>query len=113
MEQRPLHWSERAKMYPSPPSGDNGTIPPAQESKRERQPRTKPPKKSSSRKGFLVTLAVLVLVAAAAGVVFLWYLPSREPSADEAGLAARNLVREAMIAIDQAYAEAAASTRRL
>jgi hypothetical protein len=106
VEQRPLHWSERAKMYPSPPSTGASRAPQAQGPGPEKQSRNKPPKKTSSRRGLSIALIVILLAAAAAAVVFLWYLPSRGPSASESALEARNLVREAMIAIDKAYVEA-------
>jgi hypothetical protein len=93
-------------MYPSPPSTEVSRAPQAQGPNREKQPRTTPPKKTSSRRGLFVTLIVVLVAAAAAAAVFLWYLPSRGPSASESALAARNLVREAMIALDKAYVEA-------
>jgi flagellar basal body-associated protein FliL len=111
VEQRPLHWSERAKMYPSLPGTESSGTPQPKdpqgsERPRTKQPRGKSPKGRSSHKGLLVTMIVILLVAAAAAVVLLWYLPSRSSDTGESELTARNLVRQAATAIDQAYEQA-------
>jgi hypothetical protein len=107
VEQRPLHWSERAKMYPpSPGSTPGGPGQPAGP-QRSRQPGRRSSKRTSSRRGFLLVLIVLLVLAAAAAVLLLWYLPSKDGSGDqESELAARSLVRQAMTAIEKAYPEA-------
>ncbi len=71
-----------------------------------RQPHAKRSRKGSSHKGFLIILLILLVCAAAAAVVFLWYLPNRDSDGLDPDLEARNLVRQAMLAIDGAYAEA-------
>jgi hypothetical protein len=105
VEQRPLHWSERAKMYPrAHPPGSVGSPRPGGS-----QPSGRPPKKSfrggGSRRGFWVTVAVILCVAVAAAVVFLWYLPNRGGSSADSDLQARNLVRQAKIAIENAFVD--------
>jgi hypothetical protein len=103
VEQRPLHWSERAKMYPAS-SGSGAGRPGAPKS--QKQSRKKAPKAKASRKGFLIILLLLLVLAAAAAVVFLWYLPSRDSGTGDAEADARSLVRRAMSAIDTAYTTA-------
>jgi cytoskeletal protein RodZ len=84
LDQTPLHWSEKAKMYPAPPP-TGGTKPrpekPQRPSRPPQAPREKRPR-GGPGKGFWVTIAVVVLLAAVAGVVWFWYLPTRD-KADE------------------------------
>jgi len=92
-------------MYPASFNA-SGTAPPQPDrSRRDKQPRGRAPKTGSSHKGFLIALLVLLLCAAAAAVIFLWYLPSRDSDGVDTELEARNLVRQAMLAIDDAYAD--------
>jgi flagellar basal body-associated protein FliL len=92
-------------MYPGTPSAATGGPPQAARPQRQKQQRPKPTKKTSPRKGFLITLILVLLVAAAAAVLLLWYLPSRGSNATDSELTARTLVREAMRAIDTVYVE--------
>ena len=106
MEQRPLHWSDRAKMYPSDPGKVHATPgaprPPRQSSRFGRKQR-KPVK---SRLRSRIVLAVLFLAAVGVGIYFLLDARSEDGPDEEAELAARNLVRTAMTTIERAYADA-------
>jgi hypothetical protein len=93
-------------MYPSAPSVGGGGAPRPKGSQRAKQPRGRSAKPRPSRKGFLAILLVILLVAAAAAVYFLWYVPNKGSSKDEADFNARSLMRQAMTAIDKAYVEA-------
>lgn len=118
MDQRPLHWSERAKMYPSssPAPASGGSTPPQQPVRPARSER-KPQARTSSRKGLWITIAVVLCAAAAAAAIFFWYLPGRDtntttvtsanPSVDAqtADRAAATLVHSAMTAIESAYVD--------
>ena len=68
--------------------------------------RARPAKRTTSRRAFWIVMTLIVLVAAAGCVVYFWYLPSRHTDTSESELAARNLVRQAMIALDKAYVDA-------
>lgn len=88
MEQRPLHWSERAKMFPGAADSDSGHGPeperPRPDKKAgDKRPDEKGPKTRSASKGLLITLLVILVIAAALLVIFLWYLPSRDSDDDE------------------------------
>ena len=104
MEQTPLHWSERAKMY-SPSAGTSATGGPRPSGPKPKKNRQGSSARRGPRKGFLAILLILLLLAAAAAVLLLWYLPSREPGGTGAEARARSLVREAMSTIDQASAQ--------
>lgn len=87
MEQRPLHWSERAKMFPGAADADtdHGRQPkPSAPDKKpsDKKPPGKEPRTRSSHKGLLIALLVILVIAAAAIVIFLWYLPSRDSDTD-------------------------------
>lgn len=87
MEQRPLHWSERAKMFPGAADADTdpGSQPkPSAPDKKpsDKKSPEKKPKTRSSHKGLLITLLIILVIAAAAVVIFLWYLPSRGSDTD-------------------------------
>lgn len=105
MEQRQLHWSERAKMYPSAGVGGGGGARPGGP-QRSKQPRGRSSKGRTSRKGFLAILLVILLLAAAVAMYFLWYVPSKGSSNEDSDFNARSLLRQAMTAIDKAYVEA-------
>ncbi len=87
MEKRPLHWSERAKMFPGSAGAGTGQSqtprPPKNQKNAPENPSDKEPKKGSSHKGFLITLLVILLVTAAAVVVLFWYLPNRDSGGDD------------------------------
>ncbi len=106
MEQRPLHWSERAKMYPPSSGVGTGGRPQPAGPRPPRKAGKKTPKATPSRKGFLLALLTVLVLAVVAAVLLLWYLPSRGADADESELAARSLVRQATTALEKAYAEA-------
>lgn len=71
MSERPLHWSERAKMYQASPGGGRG------KPSRPQPPSGKPPRRGPS-KGLWIALSVVAVVVAAAATVYFWYLPSRD-----------------------------------
>jgi hypothetical protein len=87
MEQPPLHWSEKARMYPPQPgAGPSGPSPSGGKGAPKR-PADRPPKQRSSRKGLLAVLLVILVLAAAAAVLLLWYIPSRDAGQQESDLA--------------------------
>jgi hypothetical protein len=51
-------------------------------------------------------MAIILIAGAAAAFVFLWYLPSKSGDAVDSGLTARNLVRQAMNAMERAHVDA-------
>jgi flagellar basal body-associated protein FliL len=99
-------------MYPTTPNvggpGSSQAKGPQRSKGRQgsRQPRGRSARPRSSRRGLLAILLVILLVAGAAAVYFLWYVPNQGASKDEADVNARSLVRQAMTAIDKAYVDA-------
>jgi hypothetical protein len=118
VEQRPLHWSEQAKMHAGSagPSGQTRRSTPQRPPRQHRSSRSHSPRRSFG-KGFWITLSFVLCAAAAAAMIFFWYLPGREGDADkgtfaitpveisEADRAARELIREAMTVIESAHAD--------
>jgi hypothetical protein len=50
-----------------------------------------------------VIIAIVLCAIAAGAIVYFWYLPSREGGGEESDLEARNLVRQAVLALEQTY----------
>ena len=92
-------------MYPESPGSGKGGERQTQRARPSMKPDKKPPRGGSSRKGFMITLLILLVCAAAVAVLFLWYLPNRDSNGADKELTARNLVRQARLTIDEAYSE--------
>ena len=93
-------------MYPSAPGVGGGGGPRPKGPQGSKRTRGRSAKPRTSRRGFLAILVIVLLVAAAAAVYFLWYVPNKGSSPDEADFNARALVRQAATAIDKAYVDA-------
>ncbi len=95
-------------MYPTTPQVGGAGSPQSKGPQRSKgqQPRGRSARPRSSRRGLLAILLVILLVAGAAAVYFLWYVPNQGVSKDEADVNARSLLRQAMTAIDKAYVDA-------
>ena len=102
-------------MYPasSPAPGPGGPPQPGRFTQPKRSAQ-KPPARGASRKGFWITIAVVLCAAAAAAAVLFWWMPSREGGTTATSTAqtlsdpdgaAQNLVRNAMTAMEYAYVE--------
>jgi hypothetical protein len=93
VEQRPLHWSEKAKLSQQSGVSSAGSMPPqprpgapqseaAPQAAPSPESGHKPPKRRGPSKGFWLIASVVLVLAAAAAAVWFWYLPSRGAGAD-------------------------------
>jgi len=94
VEQRPLHWSERAKMHrtPSSPAQQSGPAELQALSGPARSPRFggRPPRRSISRGALWGILAGVVCVAAAVTAAFVWWPEGRDSAPSDAQAVAAN-----------------------